>query len=316
MASTLIKDLIDRIQRIADRVDPSYRVRALDSLDEAMQWYASQVPWDGLRRIEDFYAGSEFLTMPDRVNKIIRIGDRTNSQPLDAGEFFERRRPGAYFQKTTGAPCEWRDMGLVPLGKEITTAAALHVSSTQSEAIDVQIRGLVSDTTASGTALEFYEAKETVSLAGVTATSSNSYTKIYAIQKDKGTTADVLVGNATDGQLARIPSWETRPMYRRIQLSPIPTGQTLEVEYFRRPDRLASENDPLEASVNEEALMWRAAGNLMWMDNEPQAAERAWQKAGEAVAVKRNEEETFGEKDFHVEPWAGYMALENEYWWD
>lgn len=316
MASTLIKDLIDRVQRVADRVDPSHRTRALDSIDEAMQWYASQVPWDALKRQEDFYAASEYLILPDRVNKVIRIGDKTNSRPLDPGEFFERRRPGAYFQRVTGAACEWRDQGYVATAKDITEGSTLEVYSTASEAINVQVRGLVSDTTASGTALELYEAKETISLAGVTQTSAHSYNKVISIQKDKGTDADVIVGTSADGQIARIPSWESRPMYRKIQFHPVPTGQTFEVAYFRRPDRVTSENDPISPGLNEEALMWRAAGNMMWMDNEPQAAERAWQKAAEVVAIKRNEEETFGEKDFHVEPWAGYMSLENEHWWD
>lgn len=316
MASTLIKDLIDRVQRVADRVDPSYRTRVLDSIDEALQWYASQVPWDSLKTPEDFQTTGEFLILPDRVNKVIQIGDKTNGRPLNPGDQFERRFPGSYFQKTTGAPCEWRDMGTVPVIKELSVIAPVFVSSSQSDAIAVQIAGLVQDTTASGTALEFYEAKETVTLAGVTQTSVNSYSKITAIQKDKGSDADVSVGSAADGLFSRIPSWESRPLYRKVQFHPVPTGQTLEVLYFKRPNRITSENDPIEASANEEALMWRAAGNVMWMDNEPQAAERAWQKAAEVIAVKRNEEETFGEKDFHIEPWAGYMNLENRYWFD
>lgn len=314
MASSLVKDLIDRAQRLADRVDPSYRIRALDGLDEAMQWYASQVPWDALKRTEDFVASGEFLILPDRINKIIRIGDRTNARPLDPGEHFERRRSGAYFQRTSGAPCEWRPLGYVPTVKDLSVAAPLHISSTSSESIAIQIRGLISDSTASGTALELFEAKETLTLAGVTLASTNSYTTIISIQKDKGTAADVLIGTAADGQIARIPSWESRPLYHKVQFSPVPTGQTLEVTYFRRPDRLTSEDDPIEASVNEEALVWRAAGNLHWMDNEGQAAERAWQKANEVVVLKRNEEETFGEKDFTVSPWLGYVNLEDEFW--
>ncbi len=316
MASTLIADLIDRVQQIADRVDPSFRERALSSLDEAQQWYASQVPWDGLKRNEDFFVNSEFLILPDRVNKVIRIGDRTNSRELDPGEFFERRVSGAYFQKTTGAPQEWRDRGFVSTVKPLSADAQLFVSSTVSDGIAIQITGRVNDTTASGTALELFEARESLTLGGATLTSANSYRRVISIQKDKGTAADILIGTANEGLIARIPSWEARPMYRRVQFHPVPTGQTLDVGYFRRPDRITSENDALEPSVNEEALMWRAAGNLMWMDNEPAAAERAWQKAAEVVAVKRNEEETFGEKDFHVEMWGSYMALENEFWWD
>jgi len=313
---SLVKELIDRAQRLADRVDAGYRTRALEALDEACQWYASQVPWNGLKKTEDFHASGEFLILPDRVNHPIRLFDRTNSRPIDPGEFLERREPGAYAARTPGAPCVWRNFGISPVAKDMSTAGTLHFSTVASEAISVQIRGLVLDTNASGTANEFYEARETVEMAGVTESSVNTYTKIVSIQKDAATTYDVSCGTAADGLLARIPAWETRPRYRRIQLQPAANGVVVELAYFRRPDRLTSEDDPLDPAINEEALVWRAAGNLHWMDNEQQAAQGAWSKANEALIIKRNEEQTFGERDMHIEPWVGYMYLESEYWLD
>jgi hypothetical protein len=205
----------------------------------------------------------------------------------------------------------------VPLIVDLDTDSTLHISQTTSEGIDVQVHGLVFDSTASGTALELYEAKETVSMAGVTQTTTNSNRKIIAIQKEKNTTSDIIVGRGSDGKMiSRIPGWETRPLFQKVQFTPVPTGQTVEVAYFKRPSRIVSESDALDPGVNEEAVVWRTVGNLHWMDNETQSAQVAWAKAEEVISIKRNEEQLFGEKDHHVEPSCSYMDLENEYWED
>ncbi len=207
-------------------------------------------------------------------------------------------------------------MGLSPVASAPSTDSALLIHSTASEAINVTIRGLVFDPSAANTALELYEAQETVALGGITETSVNTYREVLAIQKDKGTTADVVVGTALDGQISRIPSWEARPLFRRIEFYPVPSGQTLEVQYFRRPDRITKESDAVDPSVDEEALVWRAAGNMHWTDNEGQAAGIAWRKAEEILLRVRNEEDTFGEKDHTIDMWGSYMSLENGYWTD
>ena len=102
-----------------------------------------------------------------------------------------------------------------------------------------------------------------------------------------------------------------------MQLFFVPSPpSTLEVEYFRRPDRLTSENGAIDASIDEEALIWRAAGNLHWVDQEGQQAQRAWGKADEILEAKKNVEETFGEKDFHAEPlFPSYFDQEFLNWW-
>lgn len=314
--SNLIANLVDRVQRRADRVDSNYRVRTLDALDEAVQWYAKAVPWPSLMRFEQFLThGSEFIVLPDRVLKVISIGDVTNSSMLEPGSNFGRRRRGAYFQRTGGRLCEWRDVGLVPVTSQPNTDTTLIFQSTASDnAFDVFVKGLVRDTTASGTALELYEVEETVSISSTaTVASSNSFVRVLALQKPRPTNGDLTVTYTTgDQRAARLPSWEARPLYPQIQLSLVPSVQaTLEVEYFRRPDRLVSENGAIDPSMDEEALIWRAVGNMHWKDQEGQQAETAWRKAVEIVESKKNVEETFGEKDFHVEPFSpGYFDQE------
>lgn len=314
MASSLLKDLIDRVQRLADREDPAYRARVLDALDEACQWHAMVLPMESLTKHEDFYASGEFLILPDRVGSPVMFFDKTNKRPLEPDSHFERRDPGVYADKTAGAPLRWRPAGYSPVVRDLSTNATLVLASSASEVMAVQVRGLIHDTAASGTALEYREVVETITLGGTSEASSNYYHSITSIQKDKATESDLIVSTALDGIISRIPSWETRPLFQRIQLMPASNGTVLSLEYFKRPDRLTSEDDPIDPGLVEEALVWRAVGNAHWFDNETQNAQAAWAKANEAISIKRNAQETFGEKDHGVEPWTGYVRMEDWYW--
>lgn len=311
---SLISDLIDKAQRLADREDPGKRINVQDAIDEAVQWHALRLPWESLKETEDFIAvaGSREVTLPDRVGKVIRLGDRTNFNNINSGDQWARRMPGAFLQRTTGNIFEWRDAGLAPVTSQPATDTTLTLHTTASEAMSVFVRGLVRDTTSSGTPLEFVPTQETVVLAGESQPSANLYTRIISIQKPRNSNNDLIAVNSQSlARISRIPTWESRPLFPRIQVHYIPSVNTLiEVQYFKRPDRIVSENDSLEPAVNEEAILWRAAGNLHWADQEGQQAERAWAKADEVLVAMKNQEDTFGEKDFHVEPWIGYFNLE------
>ncbi|MEE8522193.1 MAG: hypothetical protein V3S83_12605, partial [Gemmatimonadota bacterium] len=226
----------------------------------------------------------------------------------------EKRTPAQYYQRTAGQALEWRDMGWLPVIKQPVTDTTLNIESSVSETMDVFVRGLVRDTTASGTALEFHEVQETVTLGGAALPTANTYTEIIALQKPKKSLAEVIVtNNQTALKIARIPLWRTRAQYKRVQLHFIPVaGTVFEVIYFRKPDRIVSEDDPLDPAINEEAIMWRAAGNMHWMDNEDQAAERGWRQAASILKKIRVMEESFGEEDHSVQPWTGYLELEND----
>lgn len=319
--ATLISDFIDRIQRRADRVDSGHRVRARDALDESIQWYAKTVPWPSLMRLERFEtSGSEFLVFPDRVLKIVSVGDLTNTQQLEPGDQFGRRFNGTYFNRTSGRLCEWKDMGLVPVTSQPNTDTTLQFQSTVSENYNAYVKGLVRDTTASGTALELYEVLEAVGITSSDVnTTSNSFVRIIELTKDRPSNGDLTINYSQDGRRAsRIPLWEARPLFPQIQLFHVPNPQaTLEVEYYRRPDRITSENGGIDASMDEEALVWRAAGNMHWVDQEGASAKEAWEKATEIVEAKKNVEESFGEKDFHIEPaFPSYFDQENLFWTD
>lgn len=315
MANSLVKDLVNRVQRLADRVDTSYRSRTLDAIDEAVQWYSSRVPHDSaINPGEVFVAdGTEFLTLPDRVARVLTVSDLTNLQRVRPGSQWESRRPTSYLQRTGGTAQEWRPVGISPVISQPATDETLTFSTLTSESIAVQVRGLVFDSAASGTALALREVQESVQMAGVTNFSANYYRKVISIQKDKGTTNGLSVAYGSSLR-AYVAPWDTRPMYQQIQLMFVPiAGTQLEISYQKRPDRITSEDDSLPGFVNEEAVMWRAAGNMHWMDNEGQAAQIAWTKADQELDRVRNEEQTHGEKSYAVNLWTpgGYMGLEN-----
>jgi len=313
MASQL-SDLIDRVQRLADRVDNSYRRRTLDALDEAVNWYASKAPWDSLFDNETFIAnGSEALVLPDRVSKPITVMDVTNETPLEPGGN-DWHYYSAHMKGTQGRALEWRDLGKVPVIEQPQSPQYLVVQPNVSESFDVLVKGLVHDSNASGTAMEYYEKQETISLVGdSTYTSTTQWTKIEEISKEYGTAADIKITYGNSARpISRIPNWGTRPMFASIEFLQAPTaGTKLKVQYHRQPDRLTSENSPVHPAINEDALVWRAAGNLHWMDQEGQAANVAWQKAGEILNDQKTVQETFGERDHSIQPWTGYFNLED-----
>ena len=317
VATNLITDLIDRAQRLGARVDSSKRAEALTAFDEAIQWYAGRVPWDALIRSEDFFTnGVRDLVLPDRVLRVINVMDAANATPVDAGDEWEVRTPGAFAQDTTGQVAEWRPGGFVPVIAQPTTDTTLSVEASVSESYSVYVRGLVRDTAASGTSLEFYEVQEEIMITSESSVSSaNAYTEVLSIQKPKFTTSNILVTNNQAGtRISRIPAWEARPLFQKIQLHFVPVGSIpMRIRFYTRPNRITAETDAIEPGINEEAIIWRATGNLHWSDNEDQAAERAWAKAQEALSDVKSVEESFGEKGLQIQPWLGYLQMEGLY---
>jgi len=312
--ASLVSDIIDRILRLTDRVDPSSRGRALDAVDEAIQWYAFNQPWDSLRREEEFVSsGSEYLSFPDRVLQILSIADITNRSPVEAGDNFDKRDPENYLARNVNRACEWRQAGIMPVIAQPNTDTTLTVDPNVSESFDVIVRGLVRDTMASGTALELKEVNEILSINSSEAqTTTAVFAEVNHIMKPRPTTAEITITENADSRIiSRIPPWEARPMFPRVQFLNVPAVATrFELTYFRRPDRVTTEVDPIDPSIPEEALIWRAAGNLHWMDQESQQAERAWGQARQLLADRKKAEDIFGEKDHRVDPQHFYFLDE------
>jgi hypothetical protein len=315
MASVkVVSDLIDQVQRLANRVDTGWRTRCLDAINRALQDFAHHAPWDGLKRLEQFTApGGRYVTFPERVKKVIRVHDITNKETLNPGGNWGRRMDGTWLEQSGSQPLEWRQMGTVPVISTPATDTLLQVNTTASDNFDVVIRGLARDTAASGSPLEFYPVVETISITGTGATNTaNTFVQIDEINKAKNTNGDLIVSDVVSGkQIARIEKWNGIAAYNRVEVTdPPPVGHQLLIEFFTAPRPIEAETEPLDPSLDTQYIMWKAAGDIMWQKQEAQPAQVAWAKADEILDSVRARETAFGERDSQSRPTLSYYDLE------
>jgi hypothetical protein len=272
MASRL-SQLVTEIKQVANRVDADFDARAITALNRAQEYWAERMPWPGLKRTEDFPAPG--------VRDIV----------------FPRLGP-AYFEDGAAGACEWRNRGLQPVVSQPATDTKMEFQTTVSETQSVILRGLIFDSTASGTALELYEAEETVSVSDDTTwtESANSYREILAIEKPFNTTAGLVARDQQDTTIrARIAPWEDTAAYVKIETDfPVGVGTQLRVTYFTKPDQITSINDAANPAVPDQFLLWRAVGDIHWIQNQESAARVAWGKADELLQDRILAQKTTG----------------------
>lgn len=315
MAQSLVKDLIDEVQRLANRVSATERSRAREALNRALNKYAQRIPWKSLRRTETFVTdGTRFMVFPERVAKVIEIADKTELSRISPDVHMVENHPTDYLGDVAGRPCVWREAGIVPINKQPTTDTKLTLTASASEVFSVEIYGTVRDASESGSSLELYRLRETVSITDDTDTLTvNDFVDIHAISKDRSTDTYLQVkDNASGKVISRIMGPEANPIYRRIEFDLVPTaGRQILVEYFTHPDRIDSELQPLDPSLNLDFLVWTAVGDLHWLLKETQNAQVAWAKANEILAEEANKERTFGENAESITPDFTYFDLED-----
>lgn len=314
MAQAIAKDLIDEVQRLANRVSSSERGRTREALDRAIQKYAQKLPWASLRRSETFLTdGTRFMVFPDRVAKIIEIADKTEQARIRPDDHFIENHGATFLSDVAGRPCVWREAGVVPIIRTPATDTTLSITASQSEVFSVEIWGQVRDASESGSALELYEVRETVSVTDDSDnTTTNSFVNIRALSKDRSTDALVEIKDDNSGKLiSRIMPQSSIPSYRRVEFETVPgAGRVMHVEYFTHPDRLDSELQAIDPALNLRYLIWMAVGDLHWMAKESQNANVAWAKAEEILREEANKERTFGEDNDSVTPDFNYFDLE------
>ncbi|MCI0354823.1 MAG: hypothetical protein L0099_07280 [Acidobacteria bacterium] len=315
----LVAKIIDDALKLVNRAgDGTYRTRALQALNRAHRYCARRFPWEGLRKQENFLTnGTRFLVLPERVLDIIAVGDSTNARHLDAGDHWDRRAPGTYFQGVGGTAKEWRRAGVVPVTGQPSTDTRLRLQTAVSDGMRVLVRGLGRDTAASGTALELYPIEEILSMggSGITLT-ANTYVEILSLEKDEATLTDLLVtDNVTGLRLARIPSWAARSGLQRVEFLHVPPANTsVRVDYYRHPDRITGENETLDASIPEDYIVWRTVGDLEWIMERAEAAQLAWARAEANMQADYVAEETRGDYRIDPHPWTpGYDDLEEPF---
>lgn len=314
MPDNLTREIIDRAQQLGNRIDPGFRARTMNAISRALEFWGLRLPWPGLRETEDFLAdGSKFIVFPYRVGTIISITDKTNNRALDPGDNWNRRITHDYSQDPGGAAYEWRDMGFQAISSQPATDTQLRLLASVSEALEVRVQGLVRDAGASGTAMELQSFFETITMGGTEPTlTSNTYAQIDFVEKEIATSGTLKVVNPLTGVvISYIPAHAGRAQFRRAELRRLPpAGTVMRVEYYRRPDTITSEDQPIDISVDISYLEWRAAGDLLWIGKQQGAAREAWGKADEIIGAKISAEKMRGESTKSTSPLFTYMSLE------
>lgn len=312
--TTPLAALIDRVQRLTGRVDSTYRSRALDAIDDAVQWYSQRAPWNGLKELETFATpGGQRMALPDRIAQIISVSDLTNKRWIEPGEFFENKYTSPYLDQQQSTAFEWRPLGNSPVLSQPDAARYYTVQASVSEAMTVTLKGLVHDSGFSGTPLSLYEAIETFTLGSAAVTSTNQYFKVLGLQKNKGTTGSLVLTQLTENRkVARVEPWDESSNYKVIEFMYAPATNTqMRINYYRKPDRLTSESDILDPDIDEAIIRWYAAGTMLAADEALEAGMALWSKAEKRLNEKMNADKTFGERDSSPNMWQGYRGLED-----
>lgn len=308
-----VGEIIDQAQRLANRVDPAHRQRTMEGIDRNIVYFSERLPWPSLERKETFYAnGTRFFTFPQRVRKLIAVGDVGRKEYIEPGSHWERQHPEYYVGGTdiTGG-VQWQDRGVVPTIQTPATDVTIRLSTTVSELLTVHLKGLTRDAGVSGTALEFYEITETVTIEGTPKSSNNTYVELFAIEKASVvTTSDVIVeyNTAVRTPAARISKNDRAPSYRRVEfLGVMAAGSAIHTRYYTRPPRITSENVILDPAVDTDFVIWRTVGDLHWIANQAQAAQAAWNKADQLLQAKITAELAHGDKLQQAIPYAPFI---------
>lgn len=281
-----VSQIIDEALQLTRREsDSNMRPRLVSALDRAIRHWALRRPWNALKRWENFTAdGTRYLVLPRRVRQVLSVSDVDNKIPVRGGTDWHLNAGITWLNgNTDSTPWEFRQLGHVPVISNPETISALTIEASVSEAMSIVVAGLALDTTASGTALELYDATETYVVTGTG--SSDTQTLWHSINSIEKSVLDgsarVTIYNASTGQaIAKINPDERGPEYVRLEwLHLPPAGRSLRIEYYTEPERVVNENSTLPTAINREYLTWRLVGDVHWMDNEPEQAAVAYRKA-------------------------------------
>lgn len=315
--------LIDRGQELADRKDTSWDGRCTRFVNEAIKQWSTKLPWPTLQRAEDFTFNSRestgrVLTLPQYVQKVLRVADDTNNVVLRPGNSPDLDFPNKHLDNAAGAALFYRELGFAALHKQPASAAAIRVQSTASDAATIYVSGLALDTSASGTPDELYLTREEIITSGSSITSgSKLFVRVDTIGKDvDSSNSDILVSTAADGQLARLCQDDEQTRYRQLELlNGPPDGTIFQIEYLLKPHPLRATNDHAPPAVDPDYIIWYVASMIHRAQGNIQEAEVLLARANEILEREATFEKNAGDQDFRSFPEPLYWAGENQYAW-
>lgn len=314
-----VGSVIDQALQLVNRVDSSYRQRALYAIERGVRHYAERLPWPSLIRQELFYSnGTDSFVFPQRVRQLISVGDNTHKAYVPPGGHFERQYPEWQLgSKPSGGPFQWRPAGDVPVIQDPAAATYLELNTTASDSQTVYVRGTAQDTSASGTPLEFYDYEESVTALETPVTTSALFYRIFSIEAaNLDRSNDIFVRYSTDAvPAARIPTFERHSKYKKIEwLAKPAAGAAFTCRYYADPVKINSETQALDPQIPEDYLVWRIVGDLHWIAEQPQAAQAAWGRADELMRTKIEAETTHGDQYSQAIPYAPFITDDEGAW--
>ena len=313
-----LQNLITGAQELAGRVDPNYNERTRKWINEGQSIWVSRRPWSALTREEDIQVGQgqKEVVLPQRCYVLRWIADKTNKCHIRPHSQLDRAFPSTYFGDGAGRSDFFKRIETVPVAAQPTVAANVQVALAQNESVSVYIAGLAHDTTASGTANEFYFAEETLSLSTTAlSTSAKKYIRIDTFSKSATSAGDVrlLLGGST---LSRIEAHEFSAEYRKVILNrPTDVAKTLRIEYVQKPQPLVETYQHPHPSIDVEFLKNYAAHKIHQSLQQPELAQEK-RSAAESILLNVAGRETgFGDQDYQIMPDMAYWNDEDSYSW-
>jgi hypothetical protein len=311
-----LSDLVTEAQRLAGRVDPNWYSRTARWINEAQEQWSIGVPWNTLIEEESFISdGAPDLLLPSRVQTVMWIADTANARPLIKSDHWEREIPNEFLKASTGTTFLYREVGVDAVIKPSFSSDRLLIEATATDTASIYIEGLATDSAASGYADALYRASETIDVINLsTYTTANVYVKVDVIGKDKYTVGDYIIRGGGVGTLARLNSVDLRTKYRHLELAPIPAaGTVLYVQYLKAPTPLTALSQCPHPAIDEEYLIWYAAGMIRESQGETQQAAGCLARAQQILERRIYKERMFGDKDLRAMPDPNYWNDEDQY---
>lgn len=303
--------IVTEAQRLAGRVDNDWQPRTKRWINEAQEQWAIAVPWPTLVKEEDFTNfGTRSMVLPPRVKGVLRVADKTNAMPLDRAQHWDREAPNQFYGNSNGQGQWWRELGFTSTLRQPAATAVFSCSTPQSCTVNVYVAGLALDTTASGTADQYYFARDVVNVAGSGVyTGTKLFYQIDTVGKDAYTPGDVVVRDGSSNILARVLADSYRSQYRTIDILPIPvSGTVFNIQYTTAPESLIDTWQIPHTAVDIEYLIWYAAGMIAKAQAQEQQSASCLARAKEILDRRIYKERGQGDQDWRVLPSPDYWG--------
>lgn len=308
--------IIERAQRLANRVDVDFDDRCYQFINEALEEFALAHPWSTLHRVITLpCTGDAHLIIPQHVLAVRWMIDETNKYPINPKEGWDREAPDAYVEATVGNAFWWQEIGMVPAIRD--GSGPLSIVCSYSEAGVAYVAGTVENTAYSGTANHYSLLDEQVSFAAATGvTLTNRFVEIATFGKSSRTTGELRLFDST-GLLSVIPPREFSAGYRRLRLLYKPSGGTLiRMGVLQKPPQIYQAGQVLPVQVNPNYVIWYVAGCIHKALGQEQRAALCMQKAIEILDKRIRFENNFGDRDWGASPDSDYWTHEDNMAWD